>query len=93
MSDSSRESRKGPLAWFGLGDPLREQAPSALSALRERSLEIELLSGDPSAAAGRLARDLGLDFVLPAATPEGKVVRIQSLQQQGQVVAVVGDGE
>ena len=82
----------GPLAWFGLGDPLREEAPRALSALRERGLEIELLSGDPSAAAARVAHDLGLDFVLPAATPEGKVARIQALQQQGEVVAVVGDG-
>jgi len=82
----------GPLAWFGLGDPVRTEAPSALSALRARGLELELLSGDPSAAAGRIARDLGLELVLPAATPEAKVVRIQSLQQQGQVVAVVGDG-
>lgn len=86
----------GPLAWFGLGDPLREEARDAVSALRDRGLEIELLSGDPSAAAARLAADLGLAFECPAATPEGKLARLQflqaGLQAEGRVVAVVGDG-
>jgi Cu2+-exporting ATPase len=82
----------GPLAWFGLEDPIRLDAPSAIEGLRERGLALEMLSGDPSPSAARVADQLGLDVVSAAATPEGKVSRVRALQAEGERVVVVGDG-
>jgi Cu2+-exporting ATPase len=81
-----------PLAWFGLEDPVRDDVEAMLDTLRDRGLALEMLSGDPSPAAPALARQLRLERVCPAATPEGKLQRIRSLQAKGERVAIVGDG-
>ena len=82
----------GPLAWFGLEDPIRLDAASAIEGLRARDLELEMLSGDPSPSAARVADRLGLDVVRTGVTPEGKVARVRELQAKGERVVVVGDG-
>jgi Cu2+-exporting ATPase len=82
----------GPLAWFGLEDPIRLDTASAIEGLRERGLGLEMLSGDPSPSAARVADQLGLDVVSAAATPEGKVARVRALQAEGERIVVVGDG-
>jgi len=83
---------QGAIAWLGFGDEIRKGARDALDALRARGLELEMLSGDPSASAAQLAHELGLEVVCPAATPDQKVERIRRLQRAGQRVIVVGDG-
>jgi len=82
----------GPMAWFGLEDPIRLDAASAIEALRARGVALEMLSGDPSPFAARVAKRLGLEVVNVAATPEGKVERVRELQAGGERVVVVGDG-
>jgi Cu2+-exporting ATPase len=83
---------EGPIAWLGFGDEIREGAHAAVEGLRARGLDVEMLSGDPSPAAARLARRLELEVACPAATPNEKVERIRSLQEAGERVVVVGDG-
>jgi Cu2+-exporting ATPase len=82
----------GPLAWFGLDDPIRADAAPALARLRDAGRALEMLSGDPSPAAARVADRLGLEVACVAATPVGKVERVRALQRQGHRVVVVGDG-
>ena len=83
---------KGPLAWFGLEDPVRKDARAALEALRERGFRLEMLTGDPSPSALAIADRLGFDVAEGGVTPEGKVERVRLLQARGERVAVVGDG-
>jgi Cu2+-exporting ATPase len=83
---------EGPLAWFGLEDPVRLDASTAIEGLRERNLALEMLSGDPSPFAARVAERLGLEIANVAATPEDKVDRVRALQAKGERVVVVGDG-
>ena len=83
---------KGPLAWFGLDDPIRPEVQGVMSRLRSSGLALEILSGDPSAATHRVARLLGLEVVRMGATPEEKVDRVRELQFAGETVIVVGDG-
>jgi Cu2+-exporting ATPase len=83
---------QGPLAWFGLEDPVRLDASPAIDGLREQGLALEMLSGDPSPSAARVADRLGLEVVCSGSTPEGKVSRVQTLQAAGERVVVVGDG-
>lgn len=86
----SRDGRL--LAELEFEDPIRPEAAPALAALRNAGISLEMLSGDPSAGAERVARALVLELHVRGALPEQKVERVQALARAGQRVAVVGDG-
>ncbi|MGI8537477.1 MAG: heavy metal translocating P-type ATPase [Mycobacteriales bacterium] len=82
-----------PAGILALADRLRpgaRAAVSALTALTGRSPV--LLTGDNAGAAGRLAEEVGISDVRAGLLPADKVAHIRSLQGQGQVVMLVGDG-
>ena len=83
---------RGPIAWFRLEDRARPEAKRVVGALRRRGLEVELLSGDPSAFVPRFAAGLGIEAAVGGATPEDKLRHVRSLQAGGAVVAMLGDG-
>ncbi|MCR9095794.1 MAG: heavy metal translocating P-type ATPase [bacterium] len=82
----------GAIAWFGLGDALRAEAAASVDELRSLGVELEILTGDPSSAASRIAAELGGLAVTSGVMPEGKVDHIRRHQTQGERVAFVGDG-
>ena len=51
-----------------------------------------MLTGDASAVAEAVGRELGIDAVFAQVLPEEKVTKIRDLQKQGMRVAMVGDG-
>ncbi|MCB1777085.1 MAG: cation-translocating P-type ATPase, partial [Candidatus Competibacteraceae bacterium] len=63
-----------------------------IAALRERGLTVELLSGDRPDTVARVARDVAIDAARGGLSPQDKLERLRALQQQGAVVAMVGDG-
>jgi P-type Cu+ transporter len=73
-------------------DALRDDAVSALQALRELHLQAVMLTGDTAAAAQPLADTLGIRDVYAALPPEQKLARIRELQARGARVLMVGDG-
>jgi Cu+-exporting ATPase len=73
-------------------DALREDAVSALRALRELDLQPIMLTGDTAVAAQPLADTLGIRDVYAALSPEQKLARIRELQARGARVLMVGDG-
>ncbi|MBI4291088.1 MAG: heavy metal translocating P-type ATPase [Betaproteobacteria bacterium] len=82
----------GPLAAMRFGDELRSEAPEALAELARLGLKLHLVTGDGAEQATRIARQLGIDRVSARVLPQGKLDYVRALQQQGAVVAVVGDG-
>ncbi|MEK9689070.1 MAG: heavy metal translocating P-type ATPase [Burkholderiaceae bacterium] len=80
------------VALFGFGDALKETAASAVSALRRVGLDVVMMSGDNVAAAEIMAGRVGIEKVFAKCLPKDKSDRVQALQQQGHVVAFVGDG-
>ncbi len=80
------------LAHFLFADPLREQAQEALDQLRQLGFSIELLSGDEEHAVERVAGQLRITKAQSRCRPEDKLARIRRLQEQGAIVAMVGDG-
>ncbi|HET9770633.1 MAG TPA: HAD-IC family P-type ATPase, partial [Acidimicrobiia bacterium] len=64
----------------------------AIAQLRELGLKPVLLTGDNAATARAVAAEVGIDEVIADVLPEGKVEAVRRLQEQGRVVAMVGDG-
>jgi Cu2+-exporting ATPase len=80
------------LAAFALADQLRADAQQLVNELRAAGIAMTLLSGDRNAVAQAIAAQLGGMEVIAEVLPQDKDQVIQRLQQQGAVVAMVGDG-
>ncbi len=79
-------------AGFTVADPIKETTPEAVKALHAEGIRIAMLSGDSRKTAEAVAKQLGIDEVVAEVLPEQKVEKIKSLQAQGRVVAMAGDG-
>jgi len=75
-----------------VADTVRATSAEAVAGLRRLGLAPVLLTGDNSAAARAVAAEVGIDQVIAEVHPEDKVAEVERLQQQGRVVAMVGDG-
>jgi Cu2+-exporting ATPase len=79
-------------AVFRIGDEVRPEAASLVSALNSMGRQVVLLSGDAVPVAMRIGKQLGIQDVRAAMTPQGKHDCVKSLQAGGAIVAMVGDG-
>jgi Cu+-exporting ATPase len=96
------DERTGVLVGWGgrtrgvihVADGLKPTSAAAVAELRELGLRPVLLTGDAGPAARAVAAEVGIepDAVIAGVLPEGKVEAVRRLQEQGHVVAVVGDG-
>ncbi|TXJ04217.1 MAG: cadmium-translocating P-type ATPase [Aeromicrobium sp.] len=75
-----------------VADEVRETSAEAIRSFRELGLEPILLSGDAQAVAERVAGEVGIAEVHAEVTPERKLEVITDLQNEGRIVAMVGDG-
>lgn len=80
------------LALFGISDPIRSDSKVAIERLHELGLKTVLLTGDNKKTAESVAKVLGIDEVIAEVMPYDKIKKVKSLQAQGEVVAMVGDG-
>ena len=64
----------------------------AIAQLRELGLTPVLLTGDNTAVARAVADEVGIDEVIAEVLPAGKLDVVKRLQDEGKVVAMVGDG-
>lgn len=83
---------QGPLAWFGLDDRLRSDAPALLSACKARGWRTLLLSGDASPMVASVAAELGIDEARGGLTPDDKLAMLERLHGEGRRVLMLGDG-
>ena len=73
-------------------DPIKAGAVEALSALRASGLRIIMATGDAETTARAVARRVGVDEFRAGQSPADKAALVRSLQAQGGVVAMAGDG-
>jgi Cu2+-exporting ATPase len=77
---------------IAIGDAARPTSKAAVAKLRERGIEVVMLTGDNAATAKRIAADLGIDRVLADVLPAQKAEKLKALQAEGKKVGMVGDG-
>lgn len=75
-----------------LADVAKPSAKAAVDALKGMGVQVVMLTGDNSRTAEAVARDLGIERFLSEVLPQQKEEAIASLQHEGRVVAMVGDG-
>ena len=75
-----------------VADPIKDQTPDALRALRAEGVRIVMVTGDDLRTANAVAAKLGIDEVHAGVQPERKIEIVRDLQQQGRRVAMAGDG-
>jgi Cu+-exporting ATPase len=79
-------------ALLTVADTVKESSPAAVAALRGLGLRPVLLTGDNEAVARAVAARVGVDEVIAEVLPADKVDVVKRLQDEGRVVAMVGDG-
>lgn len=82
----------GLLAMINIQDQLRNEAKNTIDALKMLGLKIVLLSGDQQSVVDHVASELAIDEAKGECLPDDKLRYMQNLQQQGHIVAMVGDG-
>ncbi|MDR3322597.1 MAG: cation-translocating P-type ATPase, partial [Zoogloeaceae bacterium] len=85
-------NEQGIVAFFRCGDEVRTEAAALIHDLRINNCRVLLMSGDAEPVARRVAKQLGIDEVRAAMSPQDKHQAVVALQAEGRVVAMVGDG-
>ncbi len=77
---------------LGIADTLKDEAIAVVGDLRTLGISVAMITGDNRQTADAIAAEAGIDQVLAEVLPEDKVSEVRRLQDQGHVVAMVGDG-
>lgn len=75
-----------------VSDTLKEDAAETVRKLNAEGIEVVMLTGDTRRTAEHMASEAGIHRVFAEVMPDDKTNKIKELQQEGQVVAMVGDG-
>ena len=77
---------------IGIADAVKPNSTAAVRALRNLDLEVVMLTGDNQKTAEAIARQVGIVRVEAEVRPDQKAAKVRELQQEGKLVAMVGDG-
>lgn len=80
------------IAVISVSDRIKETTMEALRLLKERGIEIHMLTGDNPASARVMAAKLEIENYRASVKPADKEEYVKNLKQKGKVVAMVGDG-
>jgi Cu+-exporting ATPase len=75
-----------------VADPVKADSAAAIQRLQQAGLRVVMLTGDNQATARAVASQVGVDDVIAQVMPADKRSRVVELQQQGEIVGMVGDG-
>jgi len=77
---------------IGIADSVKDTSREALGKLSQMKLRIAMITGDNQRTASVIAKQVGIDIILAEILPGGKATEVIKLQNEGNVVAMVGDG-
>ncbi|MDZ7689746.1 MAG: heavy metal translocating P-type ATPase [Balneolaceae bacterium] len=77
---------------IAVADQIKEDSKKAIAVLKEFGLTPVMMTGDNERTARAVAKEVGIDEVIAGVLPDQKSDKIDELEEQGKVVAMVGDG-
>lgn len=77
---------------IALSDTIKSEAYATVQKLHAMGVKVAMLTGDNAEVAKDVAEELGIDSYFAEVLPEDKYTHIQTLQTEGNVVLMVGDG-
>ncbi len=80
------------IALLAIADVLKPEAERTVADLQQMGLDVVIVSGDTERTVAAIANQLGVRNYLAGILPDGKTAIVKKYQEQGNVVAVVGDG-
>ncbi len=80
------------LGAFMIFDPVRAGSKEVIDRLRDMDVRVIMLTGDHKRTANAVAKEVGITDVRARMLPEDKVANVRRLQEEGRIVAMVGDG-
>ncbi|MHB9133592.1 MAG: heavy metal translocating P-type ATPase [Armatimonadota bacterium] len=81
-----------PIGIIAVADTIRPNALEAVQRIKNLGLQTVMLTGDHQRVAAAIATQAGIDRVIAEVLPQHKADEVKRLQQEGAVVAMVGDG-
>ncbi len=75
-----------------IGDKIKDTSKETIRLLKARGLETWMITGDNEIIAKSVAAELGIDHFMANALPLDKSKKLEELQKEGKIVAMVGDG-
>ena len=81
-----------PIAAFALADALKADSQKAIQRLQAHNIDVYIMSGDNPNVVQYIANQLGIQYAQGNMSPRDKASAVKLLQENGNVVAMVGDG-
>jgi Cu2+-exporting ATPase len=83
---------KNVLALISITDKLKSDSIKAINSFKKLSIDVYMLTGDGEAAAAEIAKQAGIEHYRSSLLPQDKALFVKHLQNEGKIVAMVGDG-
>ena len=80
------------VGFVSISDKIKPTSAAAIKELRSQGIEVIMITGDNENTAKAVAEELNLTGFIANCLPEDKLKEIKSLQAEGKIVAMAGDG-